>query len=180
VPHGTHNFVFNQSGDALYAFAGAAGVFKIDPEQGRVLAHAETASPVRGLGWTADNQSLMAAVRGELLLLAPSDLKIVRQIEVPGAAQLFYPIAMGERILAPGGPDGAFYVIDANTGATLREIQTGRTPIIVQVGSDRRAYVSNVQDDHLSVIDLETFSVAKIDNLGGPNGLGFSRCPASF
>jgi DNA-binding beta-propeller fold protein YncE len=176
APHGSHNFIFSADGKALYAFAGAAGVYKLDAEKGSVLAHAPTPSPIRGLAWSADNRAVIAAAKGELLFLSPKDLEVERHIAVQGAEQLFYPLAIGERILVPGGFKDTLYILDASTGSVVREIKTAKTPIIVQVAPDRRAYVSNVQGDHISVIDLESFNEAHIDDLQGPNGLAFGRC----
>jgi DNA-binding beta-propeller fold protein YncE len=177
APHGSHNFIFSPDGKALYVFAGAEGVFKLDAEKGSVLARAAPPTPIRGLTWSTDNQALIAAAKGELLFLSPTDLTVQRHIEVPGAEQLFYPLAIGDRILAPGGFKDTLYVVDANTGSLIHEIKTSKTPIIVQAAPDHRAYVSNVQGDHITVIDLESFSETRIDDLQGPNGLAFGQCP---
>jgi DNA-binding beta-propeller fold protein YncE len=180
LPSGAHNFIFTADGKALYVFAGATGVIKLDAVSGKELARVSLGTPVRGLAWTTHRKQLIAAARGEIALLEPSDLSVVRKIAIAGTGQLFYPYAVDRWILVPGGPKGQLNVIESDSGSLVRALDTGVTPIIVQVGPDRRAYVANVEDDHLSAVDLSSFTTERLGNLHGPNGLAFGACPRNL
>ena len=180
VPAGTHNFIFSADGRRLYAFAGAAGAFRLDPETGKVLAGQHAISPVRGLGWSEDGSAILAGGHGEVAFLSPEDLHVIRRVLVPGAGQIFYLLASAGQVFAPGGPNGKVSVIRTSDGALLRAIETGKTPIAARRGPDDKIYVANVQDDHLSVIDPAGFAQSRISGLAGPNGLAFGRCPARW
>ena len=77
-------------------------------------------------------------------------------------------------ILAPCPYDGVVLVIEMESGQVIRRLQTGRAPIYAQIAPDgRHAYIANALDDHLSVIDLETFEVRDFGAATKPNGFAF-------
>src|SRR5215475_1904553 len=143
LPAGVHNFIFNAEGSALFAFTTSGKVCRIDPESGKVGVCVETGSP-RGLAWTADGHHLIVSGKGELLLLDPSSLSVVKRFGDFGVGQIFYPVASadGRWIFAPAVLDGVVLMIDASTGKVVRRIETG-SPLIVVIDADEKlAWIS--------------------------------------
>lgn len=180
APAGTHNFVFSSDGARLYAFAGPAGVFRLDPQTGRVLAEQHALAPTRGLAWSPDERALWVGGKGEAAALSPDDLTVRRRVSIPGATQIFYLNQAGNRLWAPSGLTDSLYVLDAESGAVVANLKTGKTPIAARPGPDGRIFVSNVQDDHASIVDPGTLSVTRLERLPGPNGLAFGPCPRGW
>ena len=191
LPSGIHNFVFNSEGSALFAFAVNGTVYRIDPDSGNVLAHVQLSSP-RGLAWSADNGSLIASGKNEIVMLDPAHLSIVKRIGNLGVGQIFYPTATpdGHWILAPAVLDSVLLILDASTGAVARRIETG-SPLLTVIGPRRtEAWVSNVlvpagmfgpatkpRDGGVAHLDLNTFEVTPIPNLPDANGIAISAQP---
>lgn len=90
LPAGVHNFVFNSDGSALFAFTTSGKVCRINPESGKVGVCVETGSP-RGLTWTGDGRYLIVSGKGELLLLDPQSLSVVKRFGDLGVGQIFIP-----------------------------------------------------------------------------------------
>ena len=177
LPSGTHNFIFSPDGRSLYAFAGAGGVYAIHPDDGRILAHLETPTPIRGLILTRSG-TLLASARGELLELRTEDLSILRRLAAPRPGQFIYAEQWPDgMIVAPSPADGGVAIFPADMG-TPKFAPTGKSPILVRRGPDDLIYVSNAEDDHISILDREGQIVRTIPGLAGPNGLAFGRCPA--
>jgi len=186
LPEGVHNFVFDAAGAALFAFTMKGEICRIDPEDGKVLARANTGSP-RGLAWTASNpRRLLVSGKGEVLVLDPATLAIERRIANLGVGQIFYPAATpdGRWILAPAVVDGVILVIDAVSGAVIRRISTG-SPLLSAISPDsKQAWISNVlvpagmfgdsaaqRDGGIDLLDLTTFQVNRIPDVPDANGL---------
>lgn len=188
LPPGVHNFVFNADGSALFAFTLTGKVCRIDPEQGKIAACIDTGSP-RGLAWTADHRYLIASGKGELLILDPAQLSIVKRMTDLGVGQIFYPVATTDKrwLLAPAVLDGAMLAIDASTGAVAHRIETG-SPLMIALDSDRKhAWISNVRvpaglagtdtkgrDGGVVLLDLTTFATTPIPEIPDTNGLAIT------
>jgi DNA-binding beta-propeller fold protein YncE len=176
APKGAHNFVFSSDGRDLFAFAGAQGVYKVDVASGRVVAHADLGSPVRGLRMGRDG-SVLAAANGEVVALAPADLGVRRRMKAASPGQLLYLDQWPDGvIIAPSMSNDGVQIFSVE-GRAERFVKTGRTPIQVARGPDGLAYVGNVNDDHITVLDPRGDQVRRIGSLNGPNGLGFGACP---
>ncbi len=170
LPKGAHNFWFSAKGDTLWLMAGQNGVFQLDPQNGAVLKHAAFASPIRGL--SIGKNWLLASGFNEVFLLSKTDLSVLKHFENLGVGQLFYSNITPDQkyILAPAALNDTVLVIDAETGQVLQRLNTGKTPINVQV-SGKFAYISQDKDYAIGVIDLETFQVTKGPSVYGTNGL---------
>jgi DNA-binding beta-propeller fold protein YncE len=145
IPPSIHNFVFDGSGSRLYAFATDGNLYRINPDDGAVMARSEVSSP-RGLTWTSDRAYLIASGKGELVLLNPDTLAIARRIPVQ-ADQIFYPQALndGETILAGAPLDKVLLVVNLKTGSVQRRIKTSGRPLQICLERDgARAWVGNV------------------------------------
>lgn len=172
LPKGTHNFSFSARGDTLWLMSGANGVFRINPENGTVLQHADLSSPVRGL--LVAKQWIVASCKNEIFLLSKTDLSTVKHfnnLQLKAGLILYSDITGDQKyILAPAPFDSVVLVIDAETGEVVHRIQTGDTPINVQVNGTK-AYVTHAKDDYIGTIDLQTFTASKILKAFGTNGL---------
>jgi DNA-binding beta-propeller fold protein YncE len=184
LPHGVHNFLFDEEGTAVFAFTTTDNVLRIDPEQGTVDASVDVASP-RGLAWTWDHRHLIVGGNNALVFLHPADLTVASQLGNLGTGQIFYPAATpdGRWILAPAVLDGVVLVIDATTGRVAHRVETGSPLQIVPDG--RRAWVSNVLvppallEPHAAprfggvvLLDLTTFRTVAMPDLIDANGIG--------
>lgn len=172
LPKGTHNFSFSPHGDTLWIMAGQNGVYRIDPLNGTLLQHADLPTPVRGLLVT--KQWIVASCKNEIFLLSKADLSILKHfnnLQLKAGLILYSNITDDQKyILAPAPFDSVVLVIDVATGEVTRRLQTGDTPINVQV-SGMHAYVSHAKDDYIGTIDLNTFKVSKDLKAFGTNGL---------
>lgn len=176
LPKGTHNFIFSADGRSIYSFAGANGVSRIDPSDGRVIAHLDFGSAIRGLFLTRSG-TILASAQGEIIELGPDDLGIVRRLAAPRAGQFIYATQLPDgTIVAPSPSDGGVTMFPAD-GSAARFVPTGKSPILVRQGPDSLIYVSNAEDDHITVLDSTGSVLRTISGLSGPNGLEFGECP---
>jgi DNA-binding beta-propeller fold protein YncE len=178
LPVGIHNFVFSKDGDALFAFASAGSIYRIDSESGQVRISRDMGSPVRGIAWTHDGQQLIAAVKGEIVILNPIDLSTVKQFPLPGASQPFYCAASadGRMIFVPSVIDGTVTVLSPLDGAVIQTLSVG-TPLRVVLSPDPElAYVANVspKGSSITVLHIPSLETEDIFGLRDVNGLAFS------
>jgi len=170
LPAGTHNFAFSAKGDTLWLMAGKNGVYQVDPQSGVILQHASLASPVRGL--SVGKNWILASGFNEVWLLSKTDLSVLKHFGDFKVGQLFYSNITPDQkyIITPAALDNTVLVIDAETGAVVHRLNTGKTPINVQI-SGNYAYVSQDKDYHIGQIDLTTFEVTKTLGVYGTNGI---------
>jgi DNA-binding beta-propeller fold protein YncE len=170
LPQGSHNFVFSPKGDMLWLMAGAKGVYKIDPANGTILQHAALSSPIRGLLVAKD--WLLASGKNEVFLLSKTDLSVVKHFENLQVGQLLYANITEDQkyIIAPAAFDSIVLVIDAASGKVVQRLQTGNTPINVQV-SGNRAFITHARDNYIAIVDLNSFKISKELKAFGTNGL---------
>ena len=177
MPQGTHNFVFSSDGSSIFSFASANGVAKHDAATGKLLGHADVGSSVRGLAMMGSG-NVLAGAKGEIVELRSSDLGIVRRLKAPRDGQYVYLTELPDRtIIAPSIAHGGVALFPKGRGPG-QFVQTGETALSVRVGPDRRVYVANVDDEHISVLDGKGVLVGTIAGLSHPNGLGFGVCPS--
>jgi ABC-type branched-subunit amino acid transport system substrate-binding protein len=177
-PAGTHNFVFSADGTALFLFAGALGVYNMDPDTGVMVAHYASATPIHGLAFMPGETSLIASGANEIVLLDPKDLSVQKKFGSLGVLQLLYSVATpdGKRIVAPACWDSLVLVIEAETGEVLARIATGVDPVhVVVADGGEAAWVTNARSRYVTRIDLATYEQARIATGEGPNGIAL--CP---
>ena len=176
LPKATHNFIFSADGRYLFSFAGGGGVTKVDPASGAELATRVFDSPARGLRWTKDGD-LAVAAKGEVVLLDPDNLATRKTLRAPVGGQRVYLETLSDgTIVAPSmADDGVVWFAKGQA----RLIPTGKAALTARLAPDGLIYVTNVDDDHLTVLDHSGAVVRQIGSgLKGPNGLGFGKCPA--
>jgi len=172
LPKGSHNFTFSADGKTLWLMAGQNGVYSLNPETGAELQHTPLTSPVRGLLVAKD--WIIASCKNEIYLLSKTDLSIVKHLDnlqLKAGLILYSNITEDQKyILAPAPFDSVVLVIDAANGQVVHRVNTGDTPINVQVDGSN-AYVSHAKDDYIATIDLNNFTSSKILKAFGTNGL---------
>lgn len=170
LPPGTHNFAFSADGRQLWLMEGANGVSHVDPLNGAVIQHETLSSPIRGL-LVAKNW-LVASGKNEVFLLSKTDLKVKRHFSDLGVGQMLYANITPDQkhILAPAAFENVVLVIDARTGKVIKRVNTGSTPINVQV-SGNRAFVTHARDSYIAILNLKTFTLMGKLPAFGTNGL---------
>jgi DNA-binding beta-propeller fold protein YncE len=133
---------------------------------------------VRGLAWTHDDQQLIAAVKGQIVILNPTDLSTAKQFPLPPGLQPFYCAASpdGRMIFVPSVFDGTVTVLSAIDGVLIRSLRIG-TPLRVVLSPDSDlAYVANVgpKRDRLTRLHIHSLATENIGGLRDANGLAFS------
>jgi DNA-binding beta-propeller fold protein YncE len=178
LPSGIHNFVFSNDGNSLFAFASAGVVYRIDTDSGQVRAARDMGAPVRGLAWTYDGQQLIAAVKGEIVILNPTNLSTAKRFPLPDAPQAFYCAASkdGRMIFVPSVINGTVTVLSALNGALIKTLRVG-TPLRVVLSPDPDlAYVANVspRGSSITILRIPSLVTEEIGDLRDVNGLAFS------
>jgi len=193
LPPNIHNFVFSGDGSAFFAFATTGEVFRLGAQDGRVEAQTRVSSP-RGLAWTADRSMLIVSGRGELKMLEPHNLAVVKSFPNLPVHQTFYPASSpdGRFILAPAVLDGVVLILDARTGDVVRQIKTGSPLSLVFAPSGRTAWISNVlvpdtmlppgtppRPGGVTELSLTTFETKQVPGIVDANGLALSALPVN-
>jgi DNA-binding beta-propeller fold protein YncE len=170
IPKLTHNFIFSQNGNRLWVMSGIDGVSELDPENGRLIRHADFSSPIRGICMGKD--FLIASGKNEIFLISKKDLSIKKHFDNLGVGQILYSaITKDERyILCPAVLDNQVLVIDAGSGKVVHRLKTLKTPINIQVDGNF-AYVSHAEDNGITRINLRDFSTSTNLHVIGSNGI---------
>ncbi len=176
VSPNTHNMLFSADGKILWLMAGRDGIFRIDPDTGKITGNLTLTTPVRGLKFTPDQQYLMASAYNQVVLVDPIKLSIVKQFDNLGVGQILYSDMTPDQkyIIAPAAFDNQVVIIDVQTGKIVKRIVTGLNPVSVILSpSGKYAYVTNATDNHITKINLTTLSSKMIHTHDGPNGTTF-------
>lgn len=176
LPAGAHNFIFSPTGDTLFLFAGENGVYSFNPDTGELLREFKTGSAARGLTYTIDGKYLIVSCGDEIYLLDPVDLSLHKHYADLGVKQIIYstPSPDGQYILAPCPYDGQVLVLNILSGAIEKRIEAGKAPIYVQVSpAGNEAYIANAMDNHMSILNLDTYEMRDFTQVDRPNGFGF-------
>lgn len=178
IAKGNHNFEFSASGDTLWLMAGANGVYRYNANTGQETGHFPTASPARGLTFNANRDKLIISGNNEVYVLDPSSMTLRQHFSGLGVGQIIYSSLSADEslLLSPCPYDDLVLVLDMDTGEVLRRISTGKAPIYVKLDpTGSRAFVANALDDHMSVIDLEHYTVRPFGSVFKPNGFLFLK-----
>ncbi|MBW4888496.1 hypothetical protein KXQ82_02165 [Mucilaginibacter sp. HMF5004] len=176
LPQGTHNFIFSTNGDSLWVMSGLNGVYRINTENGAVLSHVVLPSATRGV--LAAKQWLVASCKNEVFLLSKKDLSIVKHfgnLQLKTGLITYSNITNDQKyILAPAPLDSVVLVIAVSNGQVVHRLQTGNTPLNVQVDGTK-AYVTHAYDDYIATIDLSNFTFTRYLKAYGTNGLVLAK-----
>jgi DNA-binding beta-propeller fold protein YncE len=170
IPNGTHNFRFTPEGDSLWVMAGKNGIYHLNPETGAVRQHITLPSPIRGL--IIHDHKIVASLINEVQIINPYKPASPVRIEKLGVGQVIYSgiTRDGKYIFAPNPNDSAVVALDVQKRAVIKKFITGHSPTNV-VTHKGLAYVSNTEDDHISIIDIASMKIIGTMPSKGPNGL---------
>lgn len=169
-----HNMLFSPDGKILWLMAGADGIIKIDPDNGKILGNFRLSTPSRGLTYTPDNQYLMVSGMDEIALVDPISLKIFKHFKKLDAGQLLYSAISPDQklIVAPAVWNSQAIIINTDSGKVIQRIVTGLDPVTVKISSSGQfAYVTNARSNYVTQIDLKNFKSKNIFTKDGPNGI---------
>ncbi len=188
LPEATHNFIFDKTGDWLYAFTMKGEICRIHAATGAVAARVQVDSP-RGIAWNSDRTQLIVGGRGEVILLDPLTLATEQKFSGLPVGQIFYPLATADAkwILAPAVLNGCLLVLDAKTGAVFKRIDTG-SPLLLALSRDKKkAWVSNVlvpkgfvtpdtpgNTGGVSILNLIDWTLTPVPGIVDANGLAIA------
>ncbi len=170
IPPLAHNFIFSKTGERLWLMCGAAGIYQVNPADGKKIRQQILTSPVRGLAFI--NHDILASCSNEVYILSQKDLCIKEHFCNLGVGQILYSAVSKDQqyILCPAVYDSTVLILEAASGKIIARLQTDKTPINIQT-SGNLAFVSHAQDNHITEINLKTFSVIKNIEVPGTNGL---------
>lgn len=170
VPAGTHNFRFTVSGDSLWLMSGKDGIYHVNPENGQIRKHIELPSTIRGL--VINQHKIIASLINEINIIDPYAVDKKISIKDLGVKQIIYSGITndGKYIFAPYPNDSVVVAIDVEKRAVVKRFITGHSPTNV-ITYKGLAYVSNTEDDHISIIDIAAMKIVGTMPSHGANGI---------
>lgn len=170
IPHGTHNFRFTPTGDSLWVMAGKNGIYHLDPDNGKERTHIPTPTPIRGL--VLHNGKIVASLINEVQIIDPYAVNKPLVFKELGVGQIIYSGITddGRYVFAPNPNDSVVVMIDVKKGQPVQRFKTGHSPTNV-VTYKNFAYVSNTEDEYISIIDIAKKKIIGTMPSHGPNGL---------
>lgn len=169
LPKSTHNFIFSNDGSRLWVMAAGAGIYEVNPADGKIIHHRPFPSPIRGL--CLGKNWIVASGKNEIFLVSKEDLHIIKHISSLGVGQILYSGITPDQkyILSPAVEDNQVLVIEVRHGKVLKRLNTLKAPINVQVSANV-AYVSHDEDNSIVTIDLKTYKTSQTLKAFGTNG----------
>lgn len=153
----------------------------LDLNAKRILAQIPTGSGTEGIGISPDGRYLYASsvYINEVVRIDTSTLQVVGRAVMDdclGAVRVVPTPGDGRTLVVNCADNGRVLLVDADTLKPKHNIAVGTLPIGVSVPDDRYAYIANMVDDTISVIDLRRGTVARTIPAGDdPDGIVFVR-----
>lgn len=176
LPRGTHAMLLSADSNRLYLGCGPGGLFEVDAATGTVLRGLNCGGAVRGLALSHDESQLIVSAGGEVVLVDPATLLVVKRFSPgwPAIRQFLYPAPTpdGRFLLVPAVWEGQLVRFDLSTGEAMR-IDVGADPIQLTIPPDSDiAFLGHGRSRYIAKIDWGAFrEVGRIATRGGPNGL---------
>ena len=179
---GSHMLVVSPDGARAYVtnfWHGTVSVLDLDTK--RILAQIATGSGTEGIGISPDGRYIYTSsvyineIRGRdrhehaTSSRACGDAELLR-----GCARLATAPTDGRTLVVNCADNGRVLIVDADTLKIRHNIVVGTLPIGITVPDDRFAYVANMLDDTISVIDISRGAIARTIAAGDdPDGIVF-------
>ncbi len=177
---GSHMLVVSPDGARAYVtnfWHGTVSVLDLNAK--RILAHIATGSGTEGIGMSPDGRYVYTSsvYINEIVRIDTSTLQVVERAVMQncfGAVRVVPAPPDGRTLVVNCADNGRVLVVDADTLAIRHNIVVGALPIGISVPTDRFAYVANMLDDTISVIDISRGAVARTIAAGDdPDGIVF-------
>jgi YVTN family beta-propeller protein len=153
----------------------------LDLKGKRVLAQIPTGSGTEGIGISPDGRYIYTSsvYINEIVRIDTSTLQPVRRAVMDnclGAVRVVPTPGDGRTLVVNCADNGRVLLVDADTLRIKNNIAVGTLPIGITVPDDRYAYIANMADDTISVIDLRRATVVRTLPAGDdPDGIVFVR-----
>jgi YVTN family beta-propeller protein len=151
----------------------------LDLNAKRILAQIATVSGTEGIGISPDSRHIYTSsvYINEIVRIDTSTLQVVGRAVMDncrGAVRVVPTPATGRTLVVNCADNGRVLLVDADTLKIRYTIPVGTVPIGITVPDDRYAYVANMGDDTISVIDINRGTVARTVAAGDePDGIVF-------
>ena len=177
---GSHMLVVSPDGARAYVtnfWHGTVSVLDLDTK--RILAQIATGSGTEGIGISPDGRYIYTSsvYINEIVRIDTSTLQVVGRAVMQncfGAVRVVPAPPDGLTLVVNCADNGRVLVVDADTLKIRHNIVVGTLPIGITVPDDRFAYVANMLDDTISVIDISRGAIARTIAAGDdPDGIVF-------
>jgi YVTN family beta-propeller protein len=177
---GSHMLVVSADGARAYVSNFWHGTVSVlDLRAPRILAHIATGSGTEGIGLSPDGRHAYASsvYINEVVKIDTTRLQVAGRAVMPnclGAVRVVPTPGDGRTLVVNCADNGRVLLLDAGTLRVRREVPVGTLPIGITVPDDRFAYVANMADDTISVIDITRGVVVRTIPAGDePDGIVF-------
>ncbi len=177
---GSHMLVVSADGARAYVTNFWHGtVTVLDLNSRRILAQIATGTGTEGIGISPDGRYIYTSsvYISELVRIDTSTLEVTGRAVMEncrGAVRVVPTPADGRTLVVNCADNGRVLLVDADTLKIRFNIPVGRLPIGITVPDDRYAYVANMADDTISVIEIGRGAVARTIPAGDePDGIVF-------
>lgn len=154
-------------------------VTALDLKMRRILAQIATGSGTEGIGISPDGRYIYASsvYINELVRIDTSTLQVVGRAVMEncrGAVRVVPTPVEGRTLVVNCADNGRVLLVDADTLRIRCTLSVGTLPIGITVPDDRYAYVANMIDDTISVVDISRGAVTRTIPAGDePDGIVF-------
>jgi YVTN family beta-propeller protein len=179
---GSHMLVVSPDGTRAYVTNFWHGTVTIlDLKARRIVAHVATGSGTEGIGISPDGRHIYTSsvYINEIVKIDTSTLQVVGRKVMDnclGAVRVLPTPGDGRTLVVNCADNGRVLIVDTDTLTIRHSMSVGTLPIGITVPDDRFAYVANMLDDTISVIDISRGAVARTIPAGDdPDGIVFIR-----
>jgi YVTN family beta-propeller protein len=177
---GSHMLVVSPDGARGYVTNFWHGtVTVLDLNARRIVAHLATGSGTEGIGISPDGRHIYTSsvYINEIVKIDTSTRQVVGRSLMDnclGAVRVVPTPGDGRTLVVNCADNGRVLLIDADALTIRHSMSVGTQPIGITVPDDRFAYVANMVDDTISVIDIRRGAVARTIPAGdNPDGIVF-------
>jgi YVTN family beta-propeller protein len=177
---GSHMLVVSPDGARAYVtnfWPGTVSVLDLNTK--RILTQIATGSGTEGIGISPDGRYIYTSsvYINEIVRIDTSTLQVVGRAVMQnclGAVRVVPTPTDGRTLIVNCADNGRVLVVDAETLRVRHHIVVGTLAIGITVPNDRFAYVANMLDDTISVIDISRGAVRRTIAAGDdPDGIVF-------
>jgi YVTN family beta-propeller protein len=179
---GSHMLALSADGSRAYVSNFWHGTVSVlDLPSRRILAQIATGSGTEGISLSPDDRHVYTSsvYINEIVKIDTGTLQVVgraRMSNCLGAVRVVPTPVDGRTLVVNCADNGRVLLIEAGTLSLTHTIRVGTMPIGIAVPDDRFAYVANMGDDTLSVIDIKRGVVVRTITAGDdPDGIVFLR-----
>lgn len=150
----------------------------IDIDSGKLIKQIYTGRSTEGISLSPDGSFLFVTVveSNEILKISTAKLEIVDRIRLPDGTSPIRILVTADssKLVVNHSASNTTGLYDASTLELIEEIPVGKQPIGLAISREsNQAYVANMRDGSISVIDIKSNKLVKTLNLGlsSPDGI---------